>query len=89
MLVKQFTLKNRSGLHARPAALFVQTVQGLGDTEVLVTSGDRTVNARSLLSILSLGVAAGSSITLRCSGDREQKAMDSLGALIEGGFGEG
>ncbi|MFS8641130.1 MAG: HPr family phosphocarrier protein [Symbiobacteriaceae bacterium] len=88
MVERTFTLRNPTGLHARPAALFVKEVQKFADTEIFVRKGDREVSARSLLSLLSLGVAQGETIVIRCAGPREQEAMAALAALIEGGLGE-
>ncbi|MFZ5815958.1 MAG: HPr family phosphocarrier protein [Bacillota bacterium] len=88
MVERTFTLTNASGLHARPASLFVQTVQKFPGTEVVVRKGEREVNARSLLSVLSLGVAKGETITIRCTGPQESEAMDALAQLVGGGFGE-
>lgn len=88
MIERDFILTNASGLHARPAALFVQTVQRFPGTEVFVKKGSKEVSARSLISVLSLGASSGSSISVRCSGPREEEAMVALAGLIEGGFGE-
>lgn len=88
MVERSFTLKNASGLHARPAALFVQTVQRFAGTNVFVKKGEKEINARSLLSVLSLGANSGSTITIRCTGPAEQEALDALGQLVESGFGE-
>ncbi|HYF90775.1 MAG TPA: HPr family phosphocarrier protein [Symbiobacteriaceae bacterium] len=88
MIERSFTLTNASGLHARPASLFVQTVQKFPGTDVFVKKGPKEVNARSLLSVLSLGAGAGAEIAIRCSGPQETEAMDLLGRLVESGFGE-
>lgn len=88
MVERTYTVTNPSGLHARPASLFVQTVQRFPGTDVLVSNAARTVNARSLLSVLSLGVTPGTAISIKCSGPQENEAIEALGALIEGGFGE-
>jgi len=88
MIEQSFTLRNDSGLHARPAALFVQAVQRFPGTDVFVRSGGREVNARSLLSVLSLGAGAGSTISVRCSGPQESDVLGALSALVSDGFGE-
>lgn len=88
MAERTFTLTNATGLHARPASIFVQTVQKFPGTDVFVRKGEREVNARSLLSVLSLGVGKGESITIRCSGPQETEALEALAVLVEGGFGE-
>jgi phosphocarrier protein HPr len=88
MAERTFTLTNATGLHARPASVFVQTVQKFPGTDVFVRKGEREVNARSLLSVLSLGISQGESITIRCQGPQENEALEALAALVEGGFGE-
>ena len=88
MVERTFTLHNPTGLHARPAALFVKEVQKFSDTDIFVRKGDKEISARSLLSLLSLGIAQGETIVIRCQGPREEEAMAALAALIEGGFGE-
>lgn len=88
MVERILTLKNASGLHARPASLLVQTVNKFSGTEIKVAKGDREVSARSLLSILSLGIGAGDTVTFRCDGPQEAEAMAALESLVEGGFGE-
>lgn len=88
MVERTLALKNASGLHARPASLLVQTVNKFPGTDVKVAKGEREVSARSLLSVLSLGVGAGDSVTFRCDGPQESEAMAALESLVEGGFGE-
>lgn len=88
MITRTLTLTNPTGLHARPAALFVQAVQRFPGTTVTLRLGDRSANVRSLLSVLALGAGTGSSVTIECEGTQEQEAMDALVALLESGFGE-
>lgn len=80
---RRVTLRNRDGLHARPASKLA--------TEVAKHSAKVTVNgvdARSLLSIMGLGVVAGAELTFRGTGPRAQEAVDAAVALVESGFGE-
>lgn len=88
MIERTFTLTNPTGLHARPASLFVQAAQRFSDTEVTAQCGQRKANARSLLSVLALGAGAGSSVTVRCTGPREAEAMEALAGLFESRFCE-
>jgi phosphocarrier protein HPr len=88
MTEKSFTLSNATGLHARPATTLVQTANRFKGTEIFLRKGDKEVNGRSMLAILSLGATAGETITIRCSGPDEAEAMAALAALVEGGFGE-
>lgn len=88
MVEQRVTLASATGLHARPAALFVQAVNRFPGTEVRVRKGEREVNGRSLLSILSLGIGQGESITLHCEGAQEAEALAELAHLLEHGLSE-
>jgi phosphocarrier protein FPr len=79
------TLKNAMGLHARPAAKFVQAAAKFqADVQVNnMTSGKGPVSARSLLSILSLGAVKGNLICITASGPDAQEALDTLTTLVE------
>jgi len=83
-----FVLHNPSGLHARPASLFVQCAQRYAGTDIFVRKAEREVNARSLLAVLSLGVPAGAALTVRAEGPLAAEAVAALGLLVESGFGE-
>ena len=75
------------GLHARPATFFVQSAHKF-KSSVWVESGDRKVNAKSLLGVLSLGIAKGMTVTLIADGYDEEEAIASLEKLIDTGIGE-
>lgn len=79
---------NATGLHARPATLFVQCVQRFPQAQVFLRHGAKEVNARSLLSVLSLGAGPGASILIRAEGPQAEEALSALSALVESGFGE-
>lgn len=81
MLSAQLTINNKSGLHARPATLLVQVAAKFQST-VIIKYQNATGNAKSLLSILSLGVTAGSSIELVSEGPDEVLALEELSKLI-------
>ncbi|MGD1991751.1 MAG: HPr family phosphocarrier protein [Anaerolineae bacterium] len=82
------TVRHEVGLHARPAALFVKTAAKFPCT-IRVTNGEKTVNAKSIISVLSLGVVQNTEITLQAEGERAEEALQTLTELIEGNFGEG
>lgn len=75
------------GLHARPAALFVQTSQKF-ESKVGVGYKDKKVNAKSMLGLLSLGVTKDAVITIMADGSDEDEAIDALKQLVEDNFGE-
>jgi len=81
------TVRHRVGLHARPAALFVQTAQKF-HSDIRVRYGDREASAKSILGVLALGVGQGAAITIRAEGEDAGAALDALQALIEDNFGE-
>ncbi len=81
------TVQHKVGLHARPAALFVQTAQKHA-AKITVTSNEKTVNAKSLLGLLGLGVTQGTTIQIVAEGADEQEAIETLKLLVESNFGE-
>ena len=70
-------------LHARPAADFVRTAMGFASA-IWVASGEREVDAKSLLSILALGAKGGSTLRLRAEGGDAGAALDALAATVAG-----
>ena len=87
MITREVTITNTIGLHARPATFFIQKANAY-KSSVWVEKEDRKVNAKSLLGVLSLGVAQGMTIKLIADGSDEDEALDGLEALIESGFGD-
>ncbi len=84
---KEFVIKNKVGLHARPAALFVQTAKKF-KSDITVEKDGNKVNAKSILGVLSLGVEQGETITIEIQGEDENQAMEEFRKLIESNFGE-
>lgn len=84
---KNVTIKNASGLHARPAGMFVKKAAEFKAT-VEVIAKDKTVNAKSIMGIMSLGLAQGDQLTVVANGEDEEAAVNALVELIESGFGE-
>ena len=87
MYTREITVKNEVGLHARPATFFIQKANSY-PCSIWVEKDDRKVNAKSLLGVLSLGIAKGMSITLIADGKDEEDALRGLSELIESGFAE-
>jgi phosphocarrier protein HPr len=81
------TVHNKVGLHARPAAVFVQTAKQFS-SDVKATHGEREANAKSILGVLTLGANQGAVVTIRAEGDDAEQALAALEALIEDNFGE-
>ena len=87
MFVKEVTVENQVGLHARPATFFIQKANEF-KSSIWVEKEERRVNAKSLLGVLSLGITKGSAITISAKGPDEEEAVNALCALIESNFGE-
>ena len=85
MISREVTIKNSIGLHARPATFFIQKANGY-KSSVWVEKDDRKVNAKSLLGVLSLGIAQGMTIKLIADGSDEVDALDGLQTLIQNEF---
>jgi phosphocarrier protein len=80
-------VEHKVGLHARPAALFVQTAKKF-KSDILVRKDEREVNAKSILSILGLGAGQGAVITIKANGEDEGAAVQALHELVKNNFGE-
>lgn len=80
------TLGSKSGLHARPAAIFVQNAKGF-QSQITLSKNEKTVNGKSILSVLSLGAEQGDAVVLTVNGDDAESAVDKLAALLEGDLG--
>ena len=88
MFMKETTVSNQVGLHARPATFFIQKANEF-KCSVWVEKDDRRVNAKSLLGVLSLGIVKGTTITLIADGSDEKEAVEALAELVRSGeFGE-
>lgn len=87
MYVKEVTVQNQVGLHARPATFFIQKANEF-KSSIWVEKDERRVNAKSLLGVLSLGIVGGTDIRIIADGLDEQLAVDSLVRLVENGFTE-
>ena len=90
-LVLQLTVKNSLGLHARPAARFVQTAGKFPHENVLVsnlTTKNGPVNAKSINGVITLGVRQGHQIEVTASGPNARAALDAIQALAQENFGD-
>ena len=78
---KVVTIKNKQGLHARPAALFVQIANKFS-SEVTIVKGRQRINGKSIMGIMMLAAGAGSKITVIAEGDDADKAIAELEKLL-------
>ncbi|MDR6198165.1 HPr family phosphocarrier protein [Microbacterium sp. BG28] len=83
MAERQAKIASSSGLHARPAKLFVQAVQEKKLPVTIALEGGPDLNAGSILSIIGLGASHGSVVTLKAEGEGAEQALDELVALLE------
>ena len=83
MIERTFTIKNKTGLHARPASLFVRKA-GSFKCSVKIKKDSQVIDAKSIISLLSLGAGNGSTVTIITDGEDEEQAMDELIDLLEG-----
>ena len=77
MIKKPITIQISNGLEARPVAMLVQ-VASQYESRIQVESGDKHVNAKSIMGMMTLGLDAGEEITLSANGEDEEAAMESI-----------
>ena len=85
---RELPIINKRGLHARASAKFVQMVERF-EADVWVTKGSETVGGTSIMGLLMLNAAPGTSITVTATGAQATEVMAALEALVAGRFGEG
>jgi phosphocarrier protein len=88
MIKTQVTINNKLGLHARASAKLTK-LAGSFPCEVWMSRADRRVNAKSIMGVMMLAAAKGSTITIDTEGDKADDAMHALQELIADKFGEG
>ena len=81
MITKEITIRNSSGLHARPASMWVQMASRY-QSSIKIKVNNVEVDGKSILGILSLGLASGSQFELIVDGEDEQEAAESLETLV-------
>ncbi|WP_078594426.1 HPr family phosphocarrier protein [Evansella clarkii] len=82
MIEKQVVVKRKTGLQARPAALFVQEANKF-NSEIFVEKDGKKVNAKSIMGIMSLAINSNKEITVSASGNDEETAIETLTAFME------
>ena len=82
MYKKEVTITAEEGLHARPAALFTKKAAEFKETKMYVCKDDYKANAKSIMSVLALGAASGTKITLEAEGADEERAVEELCAIL-------
>ena len=87
MMTRECVIRNRLGLHARAAAKFVHTATRYS-SQIRVGRDGKLMDGKSIMGILLLAAAAGTSVMITADGIDERDAIDALCRLVEGGFGE-
>jgi phosphocarrier protein len=78
---KEIVVKNKTGLHARPAAIFVQ-IANKYDSDITIIKDDQEVNGKSIMGILMLAAEKGSRITIVADGEDAEKAVEELSKIL-------
>jgi phosphocarrier protein len=87
MTEREITVRNRAGIHARPAALIVQTASKFEAT-VMLRKDDEEINAKSIMGIITLGAGYNTTLMVSAEGDDEVEAVDEISRLFENRFEE-
>ena len=80
-------IRNKLGLHARPAALFVQTANQF-ECDIDVSKDGEKINGKSIMGIMTLAIGCGNEILVAASGPDAAEALEALEKLVQSNFGE-
>ena len=87
MLIREFVIINKLGIHARPAALFVKTANRF-ECDIFVEKDGEKVNGKSIMGLMMLAAGPGSKLTIHAQGHDARAALEELEALIKRKFDE-
>lgn len=87
MTSKTVTIKNRAGIHARPAALIVNTANQY-ESEIFLEKDTMRINSKSIMGIITLGASYKSNISIMAEGPDENDAVEAIAKLFENRFEE-
>jgi phosphocarrier protein HPr len=87
MISRDFIISNKLGLHARPSAQITQTASRFS-SDIHISRNGRRVNAKSIMGVMMLAAGQGSTVTVDAQGDDADEALQAIGQLIAGKFGE-
>lgn len=87
MIIEKVILKNETGLHARPASELVKLASKF-QSDIQLIVGDKKVNAKSMLGVMSAGIKTNTEIEIECNGEDEAEAMKEILSAFENEFGE-
>lgn len=86
-MIREMTVSNRQGIHARPAAMFVKLANRF-KCDVFVEKDGEEVNGKSIMGLMMLAAGPGSRLCITTCGDDAATALDEIEALLQSGFGE-
>jgi phosphocarrier protein len=86
-LSQKFTIKNKLGLHARPAALFVE-VSNKFESDIFVRKGDKKINGKSIMGLMMLAAGCGTKLIVDIEGPDANEAMKEIERIISNSFYE-
>lgn len=87
MIERVLTVRNRAGIHARPAALIAQTANRFS-SEILLEKGSIVINAKSIMGVITMAAGYNTHLTLKVKGTDEREAADAIAGLFEKKFEE-
>ncbi|MBR5581735.1 MAG: HPr family phosphocarrier protein [Treponema sp.] len=87
MVEKILTVRNRAGIHARPASLIAQTANKFS-SEILLETNDTTVNAKSIMGVITMAAGYNTNLVLKADGSDAADAVAAIAALFENKFEE-
>ncbi|MBQ6567609.1 MAG: HPr family phosphocarrier protein [Treponema sp.] len=87
MIEKILTVRNRAGIHARPAALIAQTANKFA-SEIIMEKNTTTVNAKSIMGVITMAASYNTTMTLKVDGSDEKDAAEAIEKLFESKFEE-
>ena len=80
LIEKKLTIQNEQGLHARPAAIFVQ-IANKYESDIIVRKGAQEVNGKSIMGLLTLAAERGAKLIIKANGPDAKEALEELGIL--------
>lgn len=87
MIKQKVTVKNKTGIHARPASILIKTAKKY-EAQIELVYNEKNIPVKGMMGLLSAGITGGSRIEIICEGNDEQEAMTEVMDLFNTGFGE-
>lgn len=87
MIEREVTVRNRAGLHTRPASMLVRTASQF-ESEVFLRRDNYEINGKSVIGVMTLAAEQGTTLELVVEGEDEGEAAETIAELFEDGFGE-